>query len=112
MLEAMRGFLATDLPALRRTRPSNAPPTGSARRRPSAARPTALLAALRLDAEGCERWGEADLRDWYFTHVVRIPVPVDLAAWMREVGYTDPDEFHRDAFAAYLAQADQPGGPR
>jgi hypothetical protein len=111
MLHEMRDFIATDPPRAQAHQAFERTTYWESAEK--AFRSTdGLLAALRLDVEGCERWGEADLRDWYFTHVARIPVPVDLAAWTREVGYTDPDEFHRDAFAAYLAQADHPGGPR
>ena len=69
-----------------------------------------LLAALRIDVAECEPIGEDELRDWYFAHVAGTPVPADLDGWMRDAGYTDPGDFHRDAFAEYLRQAPGHGG--
>jgi hypothetical protein len=117
MLETVRAFLATDPPPLE---------TGFAFERTTyweraeesfrkAARTPAstLLAALRLDVAECERIGEDELREWYFARVAGIPVPADFDAWMRDAGYTDRGEFHRDAFAEYLQQqAPVPGGHR
>jgi hypothetical protein len=63
-----------------------------------------LLAALRLDVADCEPVGEDELRDWYFTNIAGTPVPTDLVEWTREAGYADAGDFHRDAFARYLAR--------
>lgn len=68
-----------------------------------------LLTALRLDVSDCERLGEDELRDWFFAHVAKTPVPADLLGWMREAGYAEPGEFHRDAFVAYLQQTADSG---
>lgn len=109
MLEAMRNFLAAD--------PSPARASFTFERTISwehaetafraAAEPPA--AALRLDTANCERLEEDELREWFFTRVAGIPVPADLAGWIRDAGYTDPSEFHRDVFVEYLQHAPGPG---
>jgi hypothetical protein len=109
MLEVMRDFLAGD-PAPARASFTfertiaweHAEAAFRAASEPPAA---ALLAALRIDAANCERIEENELREWYFTRMAGIPVPEDLAGWIREAGYTDPSEFHRDVFVEYLQHA-------
>lgn len=114
MLEAVRDLLAADPP------PAQADFTvrrtvywerAQAAFRAADAAPVALLTALRLDAADCERLDPDELRHWYFAHVAERPVPDDLGAWMRQAGYTDPGEFHRDAFAQYLRRSLHPDGP-
>lgn len=111
MLHAIRDFVATDPPRAEAHEPFEHT-TYWENAQKVFRLDDGLLAALRLDGVACERFGEDELRDWYFTHVAQIAVPEDLAGWMREVGYTDPGAFHRDAFAAYLAQADPDGSSR
>jgi hypothetical protein len=109
MLQAMRDFIATDPPRAQALQPFER--TTYWESAENAFRSAdGLLAALRLDVAECERLGEDELRDWYFTHVARVPVPADLAGWAREVGYPDPGAFHREAFAVYLARAGSDGG--
>jgi hypothetical protein len=115
MLEAMRDHLAAD--------PAPAPANFALERttfwkRAEAAFHAApppspvgsLLAALRLELADCETLGEDELRDWYFTNIARAPVPADLVEWTRSAGYADADDFHRDAFARYLARLPDLGG--
>jgi hypothetical protein len=114
MLETMRDFLATGPPPAmvdrtfeRTTFWEHAEAAFRAAALPSAA--GLLLAALRIDMAECEPLGEEELRDWYFTRVAGTPVPADLAGWLRDAGYSDSGDFHRDAFVEYLRQAPEHG---
>jgi hypothetical protein len=107
MLEAMRDFIADDPPPARPSfafeRTTYWDRAEAALRAASEPSPTALLAALRLDASRCTRIREEELRDWFFARVAATAVPPDLDRWIQDAGYADPSDFHRAAFAEYLS---------
>ena len=109
MLETMRGFLATDPPPARAVtafeRTTYWERAEAAFRVNTEHSATNLLAALGLSDVNCERLEETEIRDWYFARVAGITVPDDLAGWLHDAGYTDPGDFHRDAFAEYLRRS-------
>ena len=43
-----------------------------------------------------------ELRDWYFSNVVKSDMPDDLDRWIRESGHADLTAFHRAIFAEYV----------
>jgi hypothetical protein len=114
MLEAMHDFLAADPPPtqvdLGFERSIYWRDAETAFRRAADPAVATLMRVLQLDPTECERLGEDEIRDWYFAHVAGSPVPADLDEWIRDAGYTDPGEFHRDAFAEYLRRVPGPGG--
>jgi hypothetical protein len=114
LLETMQAFLADDPPPARVTftfeRTTYWENAEVANRTATESGAATLLAALRLDTAGCERLDGNELRDWYFARVAGTSVPADLSAWMREAGYADEGEFHRDAFAHFLRSSVGLGG--